>query len=116
MMWKLLTSHSASMPGRLRRSPMATSRRWTWLSTRLLLTKRRSSGLRGAAGRCQHAGGGQPGGAGLQALQAQALGPDRAIAPGVDQHDRHRLDLPARRGRELDGRRIHARDSFQLRG
>ena len=68
----------------------------------------------GASGRRQDAGRRQPGRVALQPLQAQALGADRALAPGVDQHDRRRLDLRTRRDGQLDGRRIHARWSLVI--
>ncbi len=69
----------------------------------------------GASGRRQDTGRRQPGRVTLQTLQAQALGPNGAFAPGVDQDDLRRFGLGTRRHGELDGRRIHARDALLTR-
>ena len=53
--------------------------------------------------------------AGLQPLQAQPLRADRAIAPGIDQQDRHGLDIASRDRRRFDGGRIHAVDILELK-
>ena len=95
MMWKLSTSHSASMPGRLRRSPRATSRRWTSLRTRWFSTNRRSKGLpapRTARGRT-------PSPAGLRS-------PPAAPAPAAP-----RGSAPRYEGRSARPGRIRSQDS-----
>ena len=109
MMWKLSTSHSASMPGRLRRSPRATSWRWTWLSTRLFSTNRRSRGLRARRG------GARTQAAASRAAQASSpsrpsrsarIGPSlRGSISTTGAGSISRLDGVV----DLDGRRIHAR-------
>ena len=50
----------------------------------------------------------------LQPLETQELRADRVRAAGIDQHDRHRLEIASRDMRRFDGGRIHAVDILEL--
>ena len=92
-----------------------TSCPWTWLRTSLFSTNRSEQAD------CWRAGavpGRTPAPAGarmaLQPLEAQQLRADRVLAAGIDQHDRHGLEITSRDTLRFDGGRIHAVNVLEL--
>ena len=50
----------------------------------------------------------------LQPLETQELAADRVRASGIDQHDRHGLEIAGRDKRRFDEGRIHAVDILEI--